>query len=132
MVVVEGGNVLHHVKREGELSAWGKCSGGICPRGEMPYTSTDARKRDGAVRCCSVEWRCSMSSVGVLCAMSRRPVNQLYSDGTLLSDVRVSVVSSIKTKPSRLVRCFVNTQHTLMYRIQIEQFGTRTLLMHPA
>ena len=38
MVVVVGGNVLHHVKREGELSGAGNVrgnmSGGICP-GEM-------------------------------------------------------------------------------------------------
>jgi len=36
--VVEGGNVLHHVKREGELSGRGNVRGnmfrGICP-GEM-------------------------------------------------------------------------------------------------
>jgi len=37
MVVVVGGNVLHHVKREGELSGWGEMSGGICPtEGECP------------------------------------------------------------------------------------------------
>ena len=34
--MVEGGNVLHHVKREGELSGTGECLGnmsaeGICP-----------------------------------------------------------------------------------------------------
>ena len=31
--MVEGGgeNVLHHVKREGELSERGKCQRGICP-----------------------------------------------------------------------------------------------------
>jgi len=38
VVVVEGGNVLNHVKR-GELSGRGKCvgnmSGGICPRGNV-------------------------------------------------------------------------------------------------
>jgi len=28
MVVVVGGNVLHHVKREGELSGWGNVPGG--------------------------------------------------------------------------------------------------------
>jgi len=28
---VEGGNVLHHVKREGELSGRGKCPVGVCP-----------------------------------------------------------------------------------------------------
>ena len=31
MVVVEGGNLLHHVKG-GELPGRGKCPGGICPR----------------------------------------------------------------------------------------------------
>jgi len=45
MVVVEGGNVLHHVKREGELSGRVKCPGGACPRGKCPggmfYTLPD-------------------------------------------------------------------------------------------
>jgi len=36
MVVVVGGNVLHHVKREGELFRREKCPGGICPRGKYP------------------------------------------------------------------------------------------------
>ena len=47
MVVVVGGNVLHHVKREGKLSGRGKCpgadmSGGIMSRGNVriPLPST--------------------------------------------------------------------------------------------
>ena len=38
MVVVEGGNVLHHVKMEKELHGRGKCPwGGICPGGMSGY-----------------------------------------------------------------------------------------------
>ena len=44
MVVVQGGNVLHHVKREGELSGRGNSGGnmseGKCP-GEMSYARTE-------------------------------------------------------------------------------------------
>ena len=36
MVVVEGGNVLHHVKREGELSGRVKCPGGHVRGGNVP------------------------------------------------------------------------------------------------
>jgi len=40
MVVVVGGNVLHHVKREGELSGRGNIRGnmseGECPRRNVP------------------------------------------------------------------------------------------------
>ena len=40
MVVVEGGNVLHHVKSVGELSGGGEnCSGGDCP-GDMSRSRT--------------------------------------------------------------------------------------------
>jgi len=43
MVVVVGGNVLHHVKREGELSGGGNVrrnmSRGICPEGKCPDLS---------------------------------------------------------------------------------------------
>jgi len=38
MVVVEGGNVLHHVKMEKELHGRGKCPWGEYVQGECPDT----------------------------------------------------------------------------------------------
>ena len=54
MMVVKGGNFVHHVERQGELPGRGKClghmsggiclgdmSGGICPRGDVDDDNGD-------------------------------------------------------------------------------------------